>query len=167
MSFISRNHPQQVSKRGAIDDVDDRRTPDDFFDPLNKIHGFTLDSAASKENKKCSKFFSINDDGLTKTWGGEVVWCNPPYSNILAWVKKAISETANDCKKVAMLLPANRCEQAWWQDYIEPRRDRGVGMSTLFLRGRMRFGHPKGWKTPPKGDRPPFGLVLIIIEGVR
>ena len=29
MSFVARNHPQQVAMRGPLDDVDDRRTPPD------------------------------------------------------------------------------------------------------------------------------------------
>jgi hypothetical protein len=31
MSFVSRNHPQQVATRGPLEGVDDRRTPPDLL----------------------------------------------------------------------------------------------------------------------------------------
>ncbi len=61
-----------------------------------------------------------------------------------------------------MLLPANRTEQGWWQDYIEPARLRGT-IETRFLRGRLRFDTPDhDYTAQPKGNRPPFGVVLVI-----
>ena len=33
------------------------------------------------------KSYSQADDGLTQPWHG-LVWCNPPYSDILPWVKR-------------------------------------------------------------------------------
>lgn len=169
VGFKGKNHRQQVKKRGADDKTDDRSTRPEIFDPLNAEHGFTLDAAASKDNAKCSKYFTIKENGLEQSWCGEVVWCNPPYSNLKAWVAKAARETGEGrCKKVVMLLPANRCEQAWWQDYIEGRRDKnpgGCGVTTKFLRGRHRFDWPPGRRVPPKGDRPPFGLVVVTFIG--
>ena len=51
-----------------------------------------------------------------------------------------------------------------WQDDVEPYRDRGPlsSLGVRFLPGRIRFGHPETWQTPPKGDRPPFGLCLLV-----
>lgn len=163
--FKSANHPQQVAKRGALEDTDDRRTLPEIFDPLNDRYGpFTLDAAASSLNKKCRKFFSKEQDGLSQSWAGETVWCNPPYSDIGPWVRKALDETRDgSCRRVVLLLPANRCEQKWWQDMIEPIRDTGR-LKTSFLRGRPRFGWPSEKPRPKKGDRPPFGLVVVVIE---
>jgi hypothetical protein len=59
-----------------------------------------------------------------------------------------------------MLLPANRTEQKWWQDLVEPSRLNG-SLAVYFLAGRRRFDRP-GWKKPAKGDRPPFGLCLLV-----
>lgn len=165
IGFKARNHKQQVDARGADDDTDDRRTLPEVFDPLHAEHGFTLDVAASAVNAKCAKYFTRQVDGLAQCWAGEVVWCNPPYSDLAAWVRKALHETQNGCPKVVMLLPANRCEQKWWQDYIEPVRDRGLGIETKFMRGRPRFGWDETRVTPKKGDRPPFGLVVIVFRG--
>jgi phage N-6-adenine-methyltransferase len=166
VGFRSKNHPQQTRKRGPDHGVDERITPDEIYLPLHSTHGFTLDVAASERNTRCAKFFDLKSDGLVQSWRGEVVWCNPPYSNIGAWVEKAFLETrkSRGCAKVVMLLPNNRSEQRWWQSWIEPVRDRGRGVTTINLAGRPRFGWPIDRHVPPKGDRPPFGLTVVIIE---
>lgn len=92
MSLVGRpalNHPQQVGTRGALDKVDDRRTPRDLWDPLNAKYDFTIDVAASPENALCERFYTIADDGLAQSWANERVWCNPPFSDCGAWVAKA------------------------------------------------------------------------------
>lgn len=160
MSFISRNHPQQIAARGALDEVDDRATPLDFFEPIaERFGGFTLDAAAAHHNAKCPRYFTRADDGLAQSWAGEKVWCNPPYSDLKSWVAKANAETGAEL--IVMLLPANRTEQAWWQDEIEPHRDHGGRLSTEFLRGRLRFIKPGQTEIKPN-ERPPFGCVLAI-----
>jgi phage N-6-adenine-methyltransferase len=172
VGYRAENHPQQTGKRGARDDVDDRGTAPAFFASLEeRFGGFTLDVAAAERNAKCPRYFTVEDDGLTQPWRGRV-WCNPPYSDCGAWVKKAWSEwNAEDTpptqhllvpQLIVMLLPANRVEQGWWQDLVEPYRDRpGSPLRVEFLRGRMRFDRP-GWTPGPKGDRPPFGCCLLI-----
>lgn len=49
---------------------DDWATPQKLFDELNEKYQFTLDPCSSEENHKCSKYYTIKDDGLTKSWGG-------------------------------------------------------------------------------------------------
>lgn len=168
LGFHARNHPQQVRVHGGPDDtVDNRGTLPEIFDPINAEFKFTLDVAASDRNHKCARYFTLKDDGLSLPWRGERVWCNPPFSNLAAWAAKAHHETTlGGCPLVVMLLPNNRCEQVWWQNYVEPFRDRGLGISTRFLKGRPRFIKPPEAKMPVKGDRPPFGLTLVIFEGV-
>lgn len=161
--FRVTNHPQQIGIRGAHDGTDDRGTDPAFIAQLEQRFGaFTLDVAASAGNAKCETFYTIEHDGLSRPWHGRV-WCNPPYSDCGSWVRKAWDEwRVGKADLIAMLLPANRCEQAWWQDLIEPRRDRpGSPLRTEFLRGRMRFDRPSA-VIGPKGDRPPFGCVLLI-----
>jgi phage N-6-adenine-methyltransferase len=171
LGFRASNHPQQTDKRGAREDVDDRGTDPAFFASLEERFGkFTLDVAAAPHNAKCADYFTREDDGLTRNWltpAGDVsrVWCNPPYSDIRAWVNKAHEQwTDGYCDLIVMLLPANRVEQKWWQELVEPYRDGKGGhrfLSVEFLPGRMRFDRP-GWTPGPKGDRPPFGCCLLI-----
>jgi phage N-6-adenine-methyltransferase len=166
VGFSARNHPQQAVR----DKVDDRGTRRDFFDPLNAVHRFTLDAAASEANALCDRYFTRATDGLLHSWAGERVWCNPPYSRLEPWVAKATAEMRHGgCELVVMLLPANRCEQKFWQTWIEPFRDAGpdsdgISLRSRFLSGRMRFVMPEGFEyytTKAKGDRPPFGCVLL------
>lgn len=163
VSFKAQNHRQQVGRRGALDKVDDRRTPRELFDPLHEEFRFTLDAAASADNALCDRFYDLESDGLVQTWAWDRVWCNPPYSNCRAWVEKADFEFfTKGCKLIVMLLPANRCEQGWWQDLIEPGR-RESRIEVRFQRGRLRFDTPDhDYTKQPKGNRPPFGVCLVI-----
>ncbi|HET9045071.1 MAG TPA: DNA N-6-adenine-methyltransferase [Burkholderiales bacterium] len=146
--------------------MDDRRTPETLFAELHLEHAFTVDAAASVDNAKLPRFFDLARNGLAQSWRGEKVWCNPPYSDLFAWTYKALAEVAwGGCLKVVMILPANRTEQRWWQDLIEPIRDRGLGVSTRYIRGRVKFHGPLGRITSKKGaGSVPFGSVLLIIE---
>jgi phage N-6-adenine-methyltransferase len=161
VGFKSTNHPQQTGVRGARDDVDDRGTRWDEFNPISdRFGGFTLDVAAAAHNAKCDEFYTIEDDGLNQPWHGRV-WCNPPYSDLNAWVGKAWAEWSY-CETIVMLVPANRTEQKWWQEHVEPHRRAGR-LTVEFLPGRMRFDRPNAI-IGPKGDRPPFGCALLIWE---
>ena len=61
--------------------TDQWATPQSFFDELNKEFKFTLDPCADENNHKCDKYFTKEQNGLKQDWGGEVVFCNPPYGN--------------------------------------------------------------------------------------
>lgn len=168
----ARNHPQQVGKRGANPAVDDRATSPEVFGPLEERFRFSIDVAASAANSKCERFYSIEEDGLSKDWTGERVWCNPPYSDIRPWVEKAWREWGHDpatgrqkgAELIVMLLPANRTEQRWWQETVElQRRWPWMRFSIEFLPGRLRFIAPGADGIGPN-ERPPFGCVLLIWE---
>lgn len=166
VGFKAQNHRQQVGKRGARPEVDNLETPWEFFTPLQERFGFTIDVAALPQNAKSERFYTPDEDGLAQSWTGERVWCNPPYSNIAPWVEKAWSE-AGRAPLVVMLLPANRTEQRWWQEHVEPHRDRDTSRLTVeFLPGRLRFikhGHDK----VEPNQRPPFGCCLLIWRNIR
>lgn len=121
-------------------------TPQYFFDKLNDEFHFTLDAAAIPENAKCERFFTPEDDGLSKSWDG-VVWCNPPYCRqTRKWVKKAFEESRKGTT-VVMLLPC-RPDVSWFHDYI-------LGKSEIrFVRGRLKFGGSK--------NSAPFPSMVVI-----
>lgn len=161
IGYRSSNHPQQVAKRGRSEDVDDRATHPSLFDPLHARFGFTVDVAAAPHNAKVSQYWTHKDDGLAQSWAGETVWCNPPYSSIGPWVRKAWAEHAT-ARGIVMLLPANRTEQGWWQELVEPFRDRpGSPLTVEMLRGRIRFIKAGQTDVGPN-ERPPFGCCLLI-----
>ncbi len=164
MSFVARNHPQQTAKHGARETVDDRRTPDDLFAEccaLAGIYHFDLDPCARDESTRGRGWYTLDEDGLSKPWSGNV-WLNPPYSALPAWMEKVDEERAR-CRNIVCLLPANRTEQGWWHDFIEEHARAGT-YRVFNLKGRRRFDRP-GWTKTKKGDRPPFGMVLVVIPG--
>ena len=110
---------------------DDWETPKALFDALDAEHHFTLDPCSTDANAKCAKHYTKADDGLTQSWGGEVVFCNPPYGrDIRKWVAKCHSEA--DRAQVVALLPA-RTDTAWFHDHVYGKAD------VRFLRGRLKF----------------------------
>jgi phage N-6-adenine-methyltransferase len=161
VGFKAKNHEQQTARRGANPLVDDRATAPEVFAPLHERFCFSIDVAASAKNAKLPRFYTAEDDGLSKRWGSERVWCNPPYSSIEPWVRKAHEEYARGARLIVMLLPANRTEQGWWQDHVEPYRDKPGGVRVEFIRGRMRFIAPDALEIKPN-ERPPFGVCLLI-----
>lgn len=159
-------------------DLDRRYTTRETMDLCMRLAGvdeWDLDAAADKESHWAPKWFDVATDGLKQQWFGRV-WCNPPFSDIEPWVRKAnYAVHAGHAKVVAMLLPANRTEQPWWQNCVETRRDRpqltldgaqsaraGYGtLTTHFLPGRVKFGHPGNRDAVGVGS-PPFGCVLLV-----
>ena len=164
VGFHARNHRQQVARGGPNPHVDDRATTPETFDPLHERFRFTIDVAAAAHNTKLPRYYTAEDDGLAQSWAGERVWCNPPYSDIRPWVEKAWAEHEH-AELIVMLLPANRTEQGWWQDLVEPRRDKLMGsLRVEFLRGRLRFIAYGRTEVKPN-ERPPFGCCLLIWGG--
>lgn len=148
---------------GANDSVDDRETPDDLFAALHDQYDFTVDVAAAPHNFKCARYFTRAVDGLSQSWAGERVWCNPPFSDIAPWIRKAWAEFEGGGTSVVMLLPANRTDQVWWHELVEPYRDRaGSPLTTRFLKGRPRFMDAA--RSLP--GRPPFGCVVLVWQAV-
>lgn len=50
--------------------TDDWETPKSLFDKLDATFHFDIDVCASKENAKCAKYFTREQDGLKQDWGG-------------------------------------------------------------------------------------------------
>lgn len=166
VGYKALNHPQQTAARGALEEVDDRGTDPAFVADLAVRLGgaFTLDVAAAPHNARCERFYTRTDNGLEQPWPGRI-WCNPPYShpNLGLWLGKAWVEwNSGRPSLIAMLLPANRTEQPWWRDLVEPYRDRpGSPLRVEFLSGRLRFVKPGRTRVGPN-ERPPFGCCLLI-----
>lgn len=127
---------------------DEWATPDDFFNQLNKEFNFTLDPCCTKQNHKCDKYFTLEDDGLSQDWSGETVFCNPPYSQIAQWVKKAWKEGTI----VVLLIPA-RTDTKYFHNYIYNRSE------IRFVKGRLKFGNCK--------NAAPFPSMIVVFRGVN
>ena len=79
------------------------RTPKGIWNEISKEFNFTLDACASKENHLCDKYYTKEDDCLTKDWIGEVVYCHPMFDGKIGrFVEKCAAEKVLS----VMLLPA-------------------------------------------------------------
>lgn len=108
-------------------------TPPEVFAPLHAAFAFTLDVCAQPTTAKVPRFFDETADGLSRAWGGERCWMNPPYGReIYAWTRKARLEAALGALIVG-LLPAST-DLAWWHDDIL-----GHAEIVKWYRGRIRF----------------------------
>jgi site-specific DNA-methyltransferase (adenine-specific) len=132
----------------------DWETPPEVFNALNDTYNFTLDVCATKENTKCEHYFSPEDDALTKDWGGETCFMNPPYGREIGkWVKKAYEESKKPNTTVVCLLPA-RTDTRWFWDYVMD----GDGEIT-FIKGRIKFMY-KGKRIAPA----PFPSMIVMFK---
>lgn len=132
-------------------DTPEWATPQDFFDELDGEFNFTLDPCATKENAKCVKFFTREDDGLKQSWEGERVFMNPPYGREIGkWMKKAYEESIKG-SLVVCLVPA-RTDTRWWHDYAMKAWPHGIRL----LKGRLKFGNSK--------NSAPFPSAVIIFS---
>lgn len=143
------NHDRQIifSKKS-----DEWSTPQWLFEQMNSEHKFTLDPAATAENSKCAKFFTLEEDGLSKDWQGETVFINPPYSKCYDWIKKAHSEAKKENTKVVMLIPA-RTDTKWFHEFC---LDNSVVSEVCFVKGRLKFGDQK--------NPAPFPSMIVVFD---
>jgi len=122
-------------------------TPEGLFDELDGEFGFDLDPCATKENAKCKKFYTKEDDGLAQSWKGRKVFMNPPYGRVIGdWVKKAATGGA---EIVVCLLPA-RTDTRWFHEYIYGKAE------IRFIKGRVKFGDGK--------QSAPFPSMIVVFE---
>ena len=128
-------------------------TPQDLFDELNKEFHFNLDPCATSENAKCAEFFTKEQDGLQKNWGGYNVFCNPPYGRTIGkWIQKAYQESQKPETLVVCLVPA-RTDTRWFHDYV-------LGKAEIrFIKGRLKFSNYE--------KLAPFPSMLIIYRKER
>lgn len=96
------------------------RTPAEVYAALDSEFRFDFDPCPS----------GPMSDGLTASWVGKRVYCNPPYNDIEPWLAKGV-----EAELAVYLLPA-RTGTRWFAEYA-PR-----AAEVRFVRGRINFrGH--------------------------
>jgi site-specific DNA-methyltransferase (adenine-specific) len=125
----------------------DWETPKDLYDRLDAEFHFNLDPCCTLANRKCSRYFTEEVDGLDQDWGNSRVFVNPPYSHLERWTQKCYEE-AQKGSLVVGLLPA-RTDTRWFWEYIYPDK-----AQIRFIKGRLKFGDGKG--------SAPFPSMIVI-----
>lgn len=62
----------QLNKALFSSAKEDWETPQDFFDALDQEFHFDLDPCADDTNAKCADYYTKEQNGLLKDWGGGV-----------------------------------------------------------------------------------------------
>ena len=131
-------------------------TPKWLFEALNDIWNFTLDAACMKETALCPKYYTPEDDSLIQNWDNEIVWLNPPYSNLKPWLEKSVHAYNNG--STVMILVPSRTDTKAFQDHASK-----YCTCMCFIKGRLKFVDPN--KDPAaKQDSAPFPSVLIVLD---
>ncbi len=126
-------------------------TPQKLFDYLNNIFHFTLDPCATSINAKCRKFYTQEDDGLSKEWKQEIVFMNPPYGGFTKqWLIKAVHEVKEHYALVVCLIVSST-DRSYWHEVIDKEAS-----EIWFLRGRIKFSGVK--------STAPFASAIIIFK---
>ena len=112
----------------------DYETPQALFDKLDREFAVDLDAAASKDNAKCEKYFTKENDALKYPWCAlGAIWLNPPYGrNIGLWIEKAYQESQRQPYPVVCLIPARTDTRCWWRWCMKADEIR-------FIKGRVTF----------------------------
>lgn len=129
---------------------DEWATPQEIFDELDGEFHFDLDPCATSGNHKCENFYTLQDNGLSRSWGGHRVFCNPPYSEIGKWVEKCYREGCKDNTTVVLLIPS-RTDTKYFHNFIYQRAE------IRFIRGRLKFGE--------SANSAPFPSMIVIFRG--
>ncbi len=129
-------------------------TPQEFFNRLNQEFNFNLDPCATPESAKCPMFFTQEQNGLNRPWGGYRVFMNPPYGREIGrWIEKAYTE-AQAGALVVCLIPA-RTDTTYWHQFCMKARE------IRFVRGRLKF------RNGNKRDAAPFPSAVVVFAPKR
>lgn len=118
---------------------------------IQALGEFDLDPCTSQVawdfNHSAKKYYTMEDDGLSKEWDGRI-WMNPPYSQ--PTITQFMERMAIHNNGIALLY--NRSDNKMFHSFVFPVAD-----SIFFLKGRIRFYRPDG----TVGEQPGSGSVLI------
>jgi hypothetical protein len=99
------------------------------------LGGIDLDPCSdshTEPNVPARAHYTAADDGLAKDWHG-TVFCNPPYSQVQAWIRKLLAEHRAVRVHAAVLLVKAAPETRWWRLLdAHPR---------CYIRGRLVFSN--------------------------
>lgn len=131
---------------------DDYETPQELYDSLNSVFRFTLDPCSrypieAQKRISAAIHYTPDDDGLSKEWGNNSTFINPPYSKSKLWIKKAMDEfdkrrVYNKPEPIVLLIPARTDTKAMHELLAHPYA------KVIFLKGRIKFDKTKKTNAP-------------------
>ena len=127
-------------KQKAKESKTDWQTPPELFAKLDFLYGpFTVDGAASEANHLCPAWYSEENSAFDVRPSDEIIFVNPPYGNLLPWMKLFLRWRFDGNTVVALTPCAPDTE--WWNHGVDYATD------TIILGpGRVRFIDPETGK---------------------
>ena len=113
-------------------------TPKKYVDAARRVLGsIDLDPAScayANETVQAERFYSVEDDGLTKEWRGRV-WMNPPYNaeSVVKFTENFVDEYEAGHINEGIVLVNNATETSWFVNMVN------VAAAIVFPRGRIRY----------------------------
>lgn len=131
------------------------QTPKFVFDYYDRRFDFNCDAACSDENRLVNdNWLTEKDDSLSEFTDWDFRnWCNPPYSDIMPWVEKAINQMDRGCLTL-MLIPADTSGK-WFKKAFDNCSE------CHFISGRLAFINAETQK-PVSGNNK--GSVVFIFD---
>lgn len=71
---------------------DEWATPQALFEELNNEFNFNLDPCATKDNHKCDKYYTMQENGLTQNWGGVEYFAIHLIAKLVSGLKKPLEK---------------------------------------------------------------------------
>ena len=123
-------------------------TPAEFINSAREVMGsIDLDPASCEHANKtvmAARYFSIEDDGLSQEWRGNV-WMNPPYSGglISKFIAKLNESVENGAVAQAVVLVNNATETQWFAALVKN------ASAIAFPTSRIRYLSVRGEENTP------------------
>ena len=135
-----------------------RFTPVEFLQAIAQVWGaIDLDPCGHPDSPVgARRRISLEEggDGLREDWSGDVVYVNPPFSDMVTWLKRADQMwIERRVQKIIALVPA-RTDIGYFHDRIAQVCDVGL------MRGRLQFGQPNSKKDDR--SRATFALMVCL-----
>lgn len=91
-------------------------------------------------------------DGLSEDWAGRLAFVNPPFSQLLVWLRRAHDQWRRGNVETVVCLVPVRTDSGWFHQTLSADAD------IFLLQGRVRFLDARG-----KGQSTPFSLMLLTL----
>ncbi len=122
-------------------------TPPEYLEAAREVlGGFDLDPASSpiaNEAVQAARFFTAEDDGLSKEWAGRV-WMNPPYAKgLIDEFAAKFAHHAHAGDITGIVLVNNATDTKWFETLAQ------AAAAICFPTGRVRFLKPDGERGAP------------------
>jgi transcriptional regulator with XRE-family HTH domain len=142
--------------QGDKEDRDSRFTPPEFMAGIYAAFGeIDLDPCAHLLSPVIARrriLLGEGGDGLTDDWSGRTAFVNPPFSELLIWLRRAHDQwRAGNVKTIVCLVPV-RTDSAWFHDTLSSDAD------IYLLQGRVPFLDSQG-----KAQQTPFSLMVVAL----